>query len=59
MGTTLDGVDIVHVRMDVLAVVGIVHDGYFDRRALFLSLQIDDIVEEVGTVAIDVAHKLL
>ena len=59
MGTTLDGVDIVDVGVDVLRVVGIVHNGHLDGYALLLGLQIDDVVDQVGAVAVDVAHELL
>ncbi len=59
VGTALYGVDIVDVGMDILRVVGIVHHGYLDGYALLLGLEIDDIVEEVGAMTIDVAHKLL
>jgi hypothetical protein len=59
VGTALDGVDIVDVRVEVLRVVGVVHDGHLDGHALLLGLQIDDIVEEVLTVTVDVAHELL
>ena len=59
MGTALYGVDIVDVRVDVLRIVGVVHDSHLDRDALLLGLEIDDIVEEVGAVTVYVAHKLL
>ena len=59
MSTTLDGVDIIHVRVDILAVVGIVHHSHLDRNTLLFGLEIDDIVEKVGAVTIDIAHELL
>ena len=59
MGAALDGVDVVHVGVDVLRVVGVVHHGHLDGNALLLGLQVDDIVEEVGAVTVHVAHELL
>ena len=45
--------------MDVLRIVGVVHHCHFDRYALLLGLQIDDVVEEVGAVTVDVANEFL
>ena len=45
--------------MDVLRVIGIIHDSHLDWEALLLGLEVDDIVEEMGAVTVDVAHKLL
>ena len=59
MGATLDGVDIVDVGVEVLRVVGVVHDGHLDGYALPLGLQIDDVVEEVLAVPVDIAHEFL
>ena len=59
VSTTLNGIDVVDVRVDVLAVVSIIHDGDLDRYALFFSLQVDDIIKEMSAVAIDVTDKLL
>ena len=58
MCAAFDGVDVVYVRVDVLRVVGVVHHGDLDGDALLLSLQVDDVVEEVRTVAVHVAHEL-
>ena len=58
MGTSFYGVDVVYVGMDVLAVVGIVHHSHLDGNALLLGLQINHIVEQVGAVAVHVAHEL-
>ena len=59
MGTAFDGVDVVDVRMNVLRIVGVVHDGYLDGYALLLGLQVDDVVNKVGTMAVDVTYELL
>ena len=59
MCAALYGVDVVYVRVDVLRVVGVVHHSHFDRYALLLGLQVDDVVEEMSAVAVDVAHELL
>ena len=45
--------------MDILRIVGVIHDGNLDRNALFLCLEIDDVVEEMCAMAIYVAHELL
>ncbi len=45
--------------MDVLCIVRIVHHRNLDGHALLLGLQVDDIVEEVGAVAVHIAHELL
>ena len=59
MRTAFDGVDVVNVGVNVLRVVGVVHHCHFDGHALLLGLQVDDVVEQVGAVAIDVANELL
>ena len=45
--------------MEVLGVSGVIHDGHLDGRALLLCIEIDDVVEEVRTTAVDVAHEVL
>ena len=45
--------------MYVLAVARVVHYCHFDRHALLLCLEVDDVVEEVVAVTIDIAHELL
>ena len=45
--------------MKILIVVRVVHDSHLDGHALLLGLQVDDIIEEVGAMAVDVADKLL
>ena len=59
MSTTLDGVNIVYVRVDVLRVIGVVHDCNLDWNSSLLSLQIDDIIKQVCAMAIHVANELL
>ena len=59
MGTAFNRVDIVHIGVDILAVVGVIHHGHLDGDTLFLCLQVDDVIHEVGTVTIHVAHELL
>ena len=58
MGTTFDGVDIVHIRMYVLAVVGIIHHSHLYGDVLFFCFEVDNIVEEVCAMAVYVAYKL-
>ena len=53
------GVDVVHVGVDVLRVVGVVHHCHFNGHSLLLCLQVYHVVEKVGAVAVNVAHKLL
>ncbi len=57
--TTLDGVDIVDVRVKILRIIGVIHDGHLDGHTLLLGLQVDDVVEEMRAVTVDVAHKFL
>ena len=59
VGAAFYGVDVVDVGVDVLTVVGVVHDGHLDGDTLLLGLQVDDVVEKVGAVAVDEAHELL
>ena len=58
VSTAFDGVDIIDVGVDVLAVVSIIHDSDLDRHTVFLCLEVDDVIEEVGAVTIDVSHEL-
>ena len=58
VGTAFDGVDVVNVRVNVLAIIGIVHHGHLNGDVLFLCFEVDHIVEEVRAVTIHVAHKL-
>ena len=50
--TAFNGVDVVDIRVKVFAESGVIHNGAFDRNALFLGVQIDDIVNKrcVGRV---------
>ena len=58
MRATLYGVDVVNVRVYVLRIVGIVHNGHLDGDALLLCFQVDDIVKEVRPVPVNVADEL-
>ena len=58
MRTALYGVDVVNVRVYVFRIVGIVHDGHLDGDALLLCFQVDDIIKEVRSVAVNVADEL-
>ena len=59
VGSTLDGVDVIYIGMDIFRVVGVVHHGHLDGDALLLGLQVDDIVDKMGTMTIHIAHELL
>ena len=59
MGTALDGVDVVYVRMNVFRVVGVVHYRNLDRYVVLLCLQIDYIIEEMLAVTVYVAYEFL
>ena len=50
-------VDVVYIRVDILAVVGVVHDCHLNRYALLFGFQIDDIIKEMGAVAVNVANE--
>ncbi|CCY02905.1 uncharacterized protein BN812_00459 [Prevotella sp. CAG:924] len=43
--------------MDILRIVGIIHDCHLNGHALLLCLQIDDIIEQMGTVTINITHE--
>ena len=58
MRTTLDGVDIVDVAVDVLAVRRVVHDGNVDGEPILVCRYLYDVVEEVYAAGVDVAHEL-
>ena len=47
------GIDIVHIRMQVLRVGGIVNHGYLHRDIVFLTLHGDDILNEGFPVSIE------
>ena len=57
MCTAFYRIDIIDVGMEVLAVRSVVHDGHFNGDASLLRIEIDDVIEEVDTRGIDVAHK--
>ena len=59
MRAALDGVDVVHVREDALVVRCIVGHGHLDGDALFLSDDVDHVVDQRLFRFVDVAHKLL
>ncbi len=59
VSTTLDGVDIINVRVDILRIVVIVEQSYLNRNACLLSLQAYRVTNNRSTVAVNVAHKLL
>ena len=59
VGTTLDSVDIVDVRVDILRVVAVVEQCHLDGHTVFLCLQADGVADDRGAVTIDVAHELL
>ena len=58
MGTSFDGVDVVDIGVNVLAVVGIVHHSHLDRNVLLLGFEIDHIVEEMRAMTVHIANKL-
>ena len=58
VGTAFNGVDVVHIRVYVLAVIGVIHHSHLDGDVLFLRFKVDNVVEEVCAVAVDVTHEL-
>ena len=58
MSTTLDGVDVVDVRVDVLAVVAVVEQGYLNGHTILLGLQTDGVANDRGAVTVNITHKL-
>ena len=59
MCTTLNGVNVIDIRVNILRIVGIIHHCHLDRNALFLCLQIDDIVKQMRAMTIYITHKFL
>ena len=59
VGTTLNGVNIIDIRVQVLRIISVIHYRHLDRHSLLLCLEIDDIVEEVRAVTVNIADKLL
>ena len=57
--TAFDGIDIVYIRVDILVVGSIVHDGYFYRSTLLFGVDVDDIVHQMFAGRIYIAYKLL
>ena len=57
VGTAFDCIDIVYVRVDVLVVGSVVHDGHLHRCALFLGVNVDDIVHQMFAGGVDIAHE--
>ena len=47
MGAAFDGVDVVDVGVEVLAVGGVIHNSHLDGNVVLLGADVDDIVEEV------------
>ena len=45
--------------MDVLCIISVVHHSHLDRNVLLLCLEIDNIIEEVLTMAVNVTNELL
>ena len=45
--------------MEILRVSRVIHDCHLDGCALLLCVEVDDVVEEVGTTAVDVADEVL
>jgi len=58
VGAALDGVDVVHIRVEILRIARIIHDCDIDGQAVFVGGDADDIVEEVDARRVDVAHEL-
>ena len=55
---TLNSIDIVDIRVEVLRIARIVHDSNLNRHILLLSIEIDDIVDEMSTCRVDIAHEV-
>ena len=59
VGTTLDGVDVVDKRVDVLVERRVIGHSDLDGDVALLALDVDDVLDQGLLVAIDVAHKLV
>ena len=58
MSTSFNRIDVVDIAVNVLRIIGVVHDSHFNWNALLLCFQVNHIVEEMCAVAIYVANKL-
>ena len=58
MGTTLDGIDIVHIRIHILSKVGIVQDCHLYWSAKLLRIQVNHLANQRSAVAVDITNKL-
>ena len=58
VSTTLYGVDVVYIGVQVLGITSVVHDGYLDGYSLLFGVQVDDIVDKACAGAVDVAYKV-
>ena len=57
MGTSLNGIDIIHIGMEVLAVRGVVHHRHLDGYIVLFSIDINHIIEKMGARRVNVTHK--
>ena len=57
VSSSLNGVDIIHIRVNIFIVRGIVKHGNFYRCAVFLGRNVDDVVNQVFTAFVDVGNK--
>ena len=59
MGTTLNRINIVHIRVDILRIIAVVQQGNLDGHTILFCLQADRVANDRGTVTVDITHKLL
>ena len=58
VGTTFDGVDIVHVGVYVLVEIGVVDHRHLHGRAVFVGVQVDYLGDKRGAGLVDVTNEL-
>ena len=59
MRAALYGVDVVDVRIDILVEIGVVGHRHLDGHAVFLGVEVDDVLDQRCLAGIDVFHELL
>ena len=45
MCAAFDGVNVVDIAMNVFRIVGVIHNSYLNRDALFLGFQVDNVIK--------------
>ena len=58
MSTTLDGIDIIDIRVNVFVEVRVVNHGHLNRRTIFIGIEVNHLADERRTGTVDITHEL-